>query len=456
MSLLDACPALFLIYSLLFSLGVILTAPYYLWRLRGKIISGAGWKERFGYLPASFRQEQRSAIWVHAVSVGETLAVAGLVRALGERYPERKIFLSHVTPAGREASENRIPVAAGRFFLPLDWAFAVRRALDCLRPSLLLIVETELWPNLTRAAQASGARVVVVNARISDRSYPRYKLACSFMRRVLENVDQVFAQSPRDTERFLSLGAKPERVLVTGNLKFDASPPQSGELANHLEGGLRLAERGPIFVAASTMPGEESLLVPVWSQIRRHAPRALMILAPRHPARFDAVSQLLARQGVAFVRRTELEMDQEKMASQLAVPEVLILDSIGELAGIFAVANVVFMGGSLVPTGGHNLLEAAFWNKPILFGPHMQNFRDMAELFLRSGAAVQIRDHQELARSVIELIENPDRCRQLGEAARNLLEQESGATRRILDHLNDWLETSSATNVHAHPRSLTR
>jgi 3-deoxy-D-manno-octulosonic-acid transferase len=447
---------MFLVYSLLFSLGVILTAPYYLWRLRGKIISGASWRERFGFLPAPFQQDQQSAIWVHAVSVGETLAAAGLVRALRERCPERKIFLSHVTPAGREAGESRIQGVAGRFFLPLDWTFAVRRAMDRIRPSLLLIVETELWPNLTRAARAAGARVVVVNARLSDRSYPRYSLVRSFMRRVLENVDGVCAQSPRDAKRYLSLGTRPERVHVTGNLKFDVSPPQSGKLSMLLESALALAQRGPILVAASTMPGEESLLLPAWKEIQRSAPRALLILAPRHPARFEGVSQLLTRSGLGFVRRTELGMDQERMASRLTGPEVLLLDSIGELAGIFGVAGVVFMGGSLVPTGGHNLLEPAFWSKPILFGPHMENFRDMAELFLRARAAVQIRNHEELGRSAIELIENPDRRRQLGEAAKSLLKQESGATERILDHLKDWLQAGTAASSSTQPRALTQ
>ena len=447
---------MFLIYSLLFSLGVILTAPYYLWRLRGKIISGAGWKERFGHLPETFRQAQRSAIWVHAVSVGETLAVAGLVRALRQRYPERKIFLSHVTPAGREAGEKRLPEVAGRFFLPLDWTFAVRRALNHIRPSLLLIVETELWPNLTRAAQASGARVVLVNARLSDRSYPRYRRVRAFMRRVLENVDRVFAQSPRDVERFLGLGANPERVLAAGNLKFDASPPETGDLAKLLIGALRIAPRGPVFVAASTMPDEEQLLLPAWREVRRRAPQALMILAPRHPARFETVSQLLARSQLPFVRRTELAMDQGRMASQLAAPEVLLLDSVGELAGIFGVADVVFMGGSLVPTGGHNLLEPAFWSKPIVFGPHMENFRDVAELFLQAGAAIQIRAPDELARSVVELVENPGRGHQLGDAARRVIDQESGATARVLDHLKEWLGEGSAGNASTPPRSVAR
>ncbi len=447
---------MFLIYSLFFSLGVILTAPYYLWRLRGRILSDAGWKERFGHLPEGFRQSQRSAIWVHAVSVGETLAVAGLVRELRRRYPERKVFLSHVTPAGREAGEHRLPDVAGRFFLPLDWNFAVRRALDCIRPSLLLIVETELWPNLTRAAHQSGAKVVLVNARLSDRSFPRYRRVRPFMRRVLENVDRVFAQTPGDAERFLVLGTRPERVLAAGNLKFDASPPPTGDLAKALMGPLRTAQRGPVLVAASTMPGEEALLLPAWREIRRRAPRALMILAPRHPARFAAVAQLLGRKRIPMARRTELTMDQGKLASSLAAPEILLLDSIGELAGIFSIADVVFMGGSLVPTGGHNLLEPAFWSKPIVFGPHMENFRDVAELFLHADAAMQIRASEELAGTLMELMENPDRSRRLGETARRVIDRESGATARILDRLKECLGEESGGEAQVPPRSLAR
>jgi len=434
---------MFRIYSLLFSLGVVLAAPYYLWRLRGKIISGGSWRERFGFLPALFQQAGRGAIWVHAVSVGETLAVVGLVRELQQRYPERKIFMSHVTPAGREAGESRLPGLTGRFYLPLDWRSCVRRALDRIQPSLLLVAETELWPNLLRAAREGGAHVVLVNARLSDRSFRRYQLIQPFMRRVLENVDQVCAQSAADAERFRSLGARPETVVVTGNMKFDCAPPQSGELPELLGKGLQHAQRSPVIVAASTMPAEEAQLLLAWEEIRRRHPRALLILAPRHPARFESVGQLLARTGRSFLRRTALERDGNRLAAQLVVPEVLVLDSIGELTGIFQLADVVIMGGSLVPTGGHNLLEPAFWRKPILFGPHMENFRDMAELFLRRGAAVQVCSPEELARVANQLLEDSARRRELGEAAKQVLEQESGATQRILALVRAWLEADA-------------
>lgn len=438
---------MFLVYSLLFSLGVVLTAPYYLWRLRGRIISGAGWRERFGFLPAAFRQDEVGAIWVHAVSVGETLAVVGLVRELQQRYPARKIFLSHVTPAGREAGEARLPAVAGRFYLPLDWGWAVRRVLRLLRPALLVIVETELWPNLLRAARESGARVALVNARLSDRSLGRYRLVRPFVRRVLENVDRVCAQSATDAERFHSLGAGAARVVVTGNMKFDATPPRAGELPRSLGKALELAHRSPVIVAASTMPGEEALLLPAWAEIRRRHPQAVLILAPRHPARFETVAQLLGQERWAYVRRTTLAAEEQKVASQIASAEILLLDTIGELAGIFELGDLVFVGGSLVPAGGHNLLEPAFWAKPIVFGPHMWNFRDIAQLFLQAGAAVQVRDARELSRAALELLTDAVRRRQLGQAAKQVLEHHAGATDRVLEHTKEWLGTGIPTRA---------
>ena len=438
---------MYVMYSLLFTLGVILAAPYYLWRLRGNLISGAGWRERLGILPSRFQTSagdgETGALWIHAVSVGETLAVAPLVQELQKRYPGRRIFLSHVTPAGRQTSESRLPGVAGRFYLPLDWRWSVERVLNLIRPEMLLIVETELWPNLLRAAQDSGAKIALVNARLSNRSFKGYRLARPFMRLVLDCVDWIGAQSATDAERFRELGAKPERVTVTGNVKFDGKPPQQGELVSQLERAIRGAGRGPIVVAASTMAGEETMLMPVWQKIHRQNPKALLILAPRHPARFDQVAQLVASAGKTLVRRTALAASDAAQQDQLASSEMLMLDTVGELAGVFALADLVFMGGSLVPTGGHNLLEAAFWGKPVVFGPHMENFRDVAALFLDNGAAVQVRNASELGVVACELLRDEPRRQRLGNAAKQMLERESGATERILTRLRPWLEKSS-------------
>lgn len=430
---------MFLLYSLLFSFGVLLAAPYYLVRQRRTVASRAYWRERCGLLPPSYQQAERGAIWVHGVSVGETLAVAALVRQIQEHYPERKIFLSHVTAAGREAGEKRLTGVAGRFYLPLDWSWSVRRAFNHIRPALLLIVETELWPNLLRQARQFGTRIVLANARISDRSFRRYRMLAPFMRRVLENIDWVSAQTARDAERFKSLGMRPDRVAVAGNLKFDMDrPPSAGE---RLMSALAGARRSPVVVAASTMPGEEPLVLEAWSQIQRAHSRGLLILAPRHPARFESIAELLSSRKRSFVRRTALSSSEVELASQLATTEILLLDTIGELAGIFELADVVFVGGSLVPSGGHNLLEPAFWAKPILFGPYMENFRDIAQLFLEAGAALEVSSPRELAERTLELLGNEARRRELGEKAKQVLEQASGATERVLEQIRELLDS---------------
>ena len=437
--LLAVLPDMYLIYSMLFTVGALLTAPYYWWR-KGRLQKRGYWAERFGSIP--FQEASPGAIWVHAVSLGETLAVVGLVREMQRTFPERKIYLSHVTPAGREAGEKQLPSVAGRFYIPLDWRWAARKALACIKPSLLVIVETELWPNLLRAAQEAETHVVMVNARLSKRSLRRYRLARPFMRRVLADVDEICAQTEEDARRFLQIGAQPKRVKMMGNLKFDAQPPKLGEFARALKAALRQAQRGPVLVAASTMPGEEPLVLEAWDLIQARYRQALLILAPRHPARFGVVSQDLARAQRNFARRTTLPTDERGLSSQLASTAILLLDTIGELAGVLEVADLVFIGGSLVPTGGHNLLEPAYWSKVIVFGPSMENFRDIAKLFLDAGAAIQIRNPAELAHATW-LLENKEAREGLGAKARQVLVENSGATARTLDDLRKFLDPAT-------------
>jgi 3-deoxy-D-manno-octulosonic-acid transferase len=427
---------MYALYSLLFTLGTVLSAPYYLWRHRGRAYRAGDWRERLGELPASYQQTAAGAIWVHAVSVGETLAVAGLARELQQRYPERKVFISHVTPTGRATGERRLPDVAGRFYLPLDWRWSVERVLRRIQPGLLVVAETELWPNLLRATHDFGARVALVNARLSERSCRGYRRLRPFMRRVFANVDCVCAQSQPDAERFRLVGAPSGRVVVTGNLKFDAKPPALDTSTERLKKGVQNAARRPVLVAASTMPGEEGPVLDAWKAVRQRHLQALMILAPRHPNRCETVGQILVSRGVSFVRRNTLK---ESETSQLATAEVLLLDTIGELAGLFQVADVVFMGGSLVPTGGHNLLEPAYWAKAVIFGPHMENFRDTAELFLAEHAAFQVQDSVGLARCLLSLLGDTALRNQAGRQAKQVLERESGATRRVLDQLASLL-----------------
>jgi len=400
-------------------------------------------------LPSSFRQNAQGALWIHAVSVGETLAIAGLVKELQRRYPGRKIFLSSVTAAGREAGGQKLPGVAGQFYLPFDWAWAVRRVLEQIRPSVLLIVETELWPNLLKTAREFGCRTLLVNARVSDRSFPGYRMGRPFMRRVLQNINRICTQTATDAERFKALGAAPERVIVAGNLKFDGRPPEFGSFGRKMRDVLAGANRSPVFVAGSTMRGEEPLVLQAWETIRKKHPRAFMILAPRHPARFDEVAEMLQAQQRNFFRRTSILQDDDEMPHRLASADILLLDTIGELAEIFGVADVVFVGGSLVPTGGHNVVEPAFWGKPIIFGPHMNNFRDVASLFLQAGGALQVADADALAEAALRLLDHPEGARRMGENARGVVNQQAGAALRILNQMEEWLGTPQAAAAPA-------
>ncbi len=432
------------LYSILFSIGFVLMAPYYLWRHRGRK-ELAGWRERLGLLPPAFCQDASGAVWVHAVSVGETLAVAGLVKELQRRYPDRRIFLTSVTAAGREAGAMKLPGLAGQFYLPFDWRWAVQRVVQQIRPSVLLIVETELWPTLLKTVSDSGCRVILVNARVSDRSFPRYRIGRPFMRRVLHNITRICAQTATDAERFQALGARADSVVVTGNLKFDGRAPALGIFGIGIRNALAAENRSPVFVAGSTMRGEEPLVLQAWRKVREKHPRAIMVLAPRHPARFDEVAELLQEQQLKCIRRTSLSQDEAGMRRQISQAEILLLDTIGELAEIVGVADIVFVGGSLVPTGGHNVVEPAFWGKPILFGPHMHNFRDVASLFLRAGGAVQVADADALADAVLHLLDHPDDARLMGEKAKGVVNQQAGAAMRILNQLEEWLGAPQST-----------
>jgi 3-deoxy-D-manno-octulosonic-acid transferase len=290
-----------------------------------------------------------------------------------------------------------------------------------------------------RASHDFGARIILVNARLSTRSFRRYRLLRPLMRHVLGHVDVICAQTEADAERFRQLGAAPERIALSGNLKFDSEPPRLAAFPRLLEKAAASTGRGPIMVAASTMPGEEPMVLQAWSKIRAEYPKALLILAPRHPARFDEVAQILTGLPCSYTRRTHLASQEPEISSQVSGPEVLLLDTIGELAGILELADVVFMGGSLVPTGGHNILEAAYWARPVIFGPHMENFQDITRLFLEANACIQVRSAEGLAESALNLFGDCGAGQRLGERGKQVLEKQTGATARVLEQIQRLL-----------------
>ena len=428
--------AVYVIYNLLLALALLASAPYWLVRLlrQGKYREGV-WN-RLGMLPPHLRSlaaAGKPVIWVHAVSVGEILAVAGLIEEMRKRFAGYAIAISTTTGTGYKLAGGRFG-AENVFFFPLDLSFAVQRYMRLLRPKLVVLAETEFWPNFLRIARRSGAAVAVVNARISDRSYPRYRKFRSLLRVVLRSVDCFLAQTEEDARRLAGIGAEPGRIQIAGNLKFDAAAPAAKPEAGQLLARLQEISAGPIAVVGSTVEGEEQMLMATLRAILERHPRALVILAPRHKERFDAVAGLLGNFGIAFTRRSYPEWPRNVNSGS-----ILLLDTIGELASIYGLAYVAFVGGSLVPRGGHNILEPAAFGIPILVGPHTENFRDIVQKFVVGGGVLVVRDQHELQSALLRLLADPLERKQLGERALGALKANQGATERTLAELEKLL-----------------
>ena len=387
--------------------------------------------ERLGRLPAALNPDHRRSIWIHAVSVGEAIAARALLKELRAAYPTHRLLLSTTTVTGQAVARTFGAAVDGVFYAPIDLTACVTRALDRVAPDLLLVVDTELWPNLLRACHRRGVRTAVVNGRMTPRSFRRYRLVGWLMRRVFADLDHVCAQSESWGRHYLELGLAPSRLTVTGSLKFDALDVRSTGADLHVaDRALRfftfVGDR-PVVMAASTLRGEEEAVLRAYRRIQTASPDAVLVVAPRHPERFDEVYALVKRAGFTVARRTSLTADVETGAG------VIVLDTIGELARLFQIATVVFIGGSLVPAGGHNVLEPAVFGRPIVFGPHMENFAEIAELFLSGGAAVQVHTADELPAALSELLADPVRRAGLGAAARALVDANRGARRRSLE-----------------------
>ncbi|MFO7302137.1 MAG: 3-deoxy-D-manno-octulosonic acid transferase [Acidobacteriota bacterium] len=393
--------------------------------------------ERMGRLPVSINVDGDPSIWIHAVSVGETLAARTLIDGLRQRYPGLRIFLSTTTLTGRQLALTRVPGVDGVFFFPFDIPVFINRTLRLVRPKLFVMVETELWPNLLRACRARGIRTMLVNGRISARSYPRYRMVRGFFREVLADVDRFCMQGEESARRIIDIGADPARVTITGNLKFDALelPPLADRGAGRVLRFFRLPADRPVFIAASTLKGEETPVLEAFAAVRRRHPSALLVMAPRKPERWDEAVALSRAEGFRVVRRTDLLIDSEPRA------DVVVLDTIGELAHLLQIATVVFVGGSLVAQGGHNILEPAVHGKPVVFGPHMDNFAEIAAEFLRQDAAIQVKDRGELQQVVVRLFDDPVARARLGAAARALVDANRGAKARTLDAIEQVLPT---------------
>jgi 3-deoxy-D-manno-octulosonic-acid transferase len=447
----------YLIYSLLMGLAALLLVPYWLIQgLRhGKYLSNIS--ERLGFSFPSlgkFPTEHPGSIWIHAVSVGEALSSVALARRLKEAYPDRPLVVSTTTITGQTLARERMPFADAVIYFPLDWVFCVRRALRAVRPAIVVILETEIWPNFLREARRCGVPVLFVSGRISDRSFARYQKYLGtfafflrpFLRSALGNASAFLMQSEKDAERVRALGAPHDHVCVSGNLKYDQELPSPTPLANWLEAEAQRRGRSPIIVAGSVVATEEPLALIAFGVVQGEFPRALLVLAPRKPERFEAAADFIHESRRKFIRRSQLPVPGVSQTSEpIAEPvipdeaTVLLLDSIGELASLYRVADGVFVGGSLVPSGGHNILEPAAFAKIAVFGPSMENFAEIASRFVAAGAAVQVESPEDAGVAWIELLRNPERRSQMGENARRLVEASRGATGRALAEIGKYL-----------------
>ena len=431
-----------LLYSLVLAGALLVGAPWWLLSMFRHGKYRAGFWERWGFVPRRLRAspgssataaaDSDSCIWVHAVSVGEVLAVTGLVAEL-RRQPHRRVVVSTTTATGQKLAHDRFG-AENVFYFPLDFAFAIRPYIRWLRPQLLILVETEFWPNLLWLAQAQGIRVAVVNARISDRSFPRYRRFRRLLRSILDTIDVYVAQSEEDARRLAAIGARPNRIRVCGNLKFDFRPPAALPLVASLRAALEQAGAGPVIAAGSTVEGEEQEILTAFQRVLERWPQAVLLLAPRHPERFPEVAGLLAASGLSWWRRSQ-------WTGTPVGGGVFLLDSIGELSAVYALAQVAFVGGSLAPRGGHNILEPAFHGVPVVVGPHTANFRDVIALFARQNAVRVVKNGEELADLWLRLLADERERAELGSRASAVLHSYSGATARAADILQALVRT---------------
>jgi 3-deoxy-D-manno-octulosonic-acid transferase len=440
---------MYTVYSALSLALFVVVSPYFLYQaIRYKKYIGS-LRQRLGFLPITFNIDGEESIWIHAVSVGEALTARALAADLKARYPRLRLFVSTTTIAGQQVARRSLSHADAIFYFPFDWTFIVKRTLNLVKPRLFIMMETEIWPNLLRVCRKRGVKTIVINGRISSRSYPRYRLARPFFRRVLADVDRFCMQSDESARRLVDLGADPSRVSVTGSLKFDSLelPP----LASHgkpRERVLRFFRTSPhrtVVIAGSTMRGEEPSLLRAFARIKTMHPGALLVVAPRAPERFGEVERLARDAGFSVTRRSELPIDTEPRA------DVVILDSIGELAQLYQVATVVFVGGSLADHGGHNILEPAIFGKPIVFGPYMQNFKEIADAFLQNDAAIQVHADRELDTVLLTLVTDPVRRAGLGAAARALVEANRGAKTKTLDIIVNLLPAREGHSAVVRP-----
>lgn len=414
----------------LYNVLLILAFPLILCALLLKKRCRSGLLQRIGWVVPRGWDSRQNVLWIHAVSLGEVSAIVPFVRMLHQRYPATRIVVSTITETGREAVRQQLSGIAAHCFLPLDYPWIVNRFITSLNPIGFLVVETELWPNLLRSLSHRGIPAVIMNGRLSSRSFSRYQWVRPFMRQVLSTVALGLVQSGRDERRFVELGALPDRMHRTGNMKFDLTMNGGFPSQPSIQrSAFRLSEDERLLVAGSTHPTEEEILLEGYRELLRSFSNVVLLLAPRHIERCDVLARTIEDFGFPPVRRSRL---LEGGAQGAVGPRVILLDTQGELAQVYGLAFMAFVGGTLVPVGGHNLLEPPVWGKPVCFGPYTDHCHEIAELLIESGGGIRVRNGHELTETFVRGMQNQDWVSHLGLNARKVIDDNQGVVERNL------------------------
>jgi 3-deoxy-D-manno-octulosonic-acid transferase len=428
------------LYNVLFTIGLFFYFPVLLLK-KGPEDRRTFIKERLG-----ISNYHKTEIWVHAVSVGETLACLPFLKKLKKEFPHKKIVLSTTTYTGQKIAREKFPEADRIMYMPLDTMMSMKRVVNSLKPEVFITVETELWPALFHTLKKAGSRIIILNGRISNESFKGYQKINFLIKKVLSNVDFFYMQDKLYAERIIALGADRHKVGVMGNFKFDLNLDTSAPPTwlNFI--------KGRILLAASTHRGEEEIILEAFSLIKRQIPDLKLILAPRHPERFSEVAELIEKVGFKYIRRSEL-IQQPSTSNKLPAtadsgqqimccesPELILLDTIGELSRVFSKVSIAFIGGSLVPVGGHNILEPAYWAKPIIFGPYMDNF-PIATEFIENNAAMRVRNAEDIVNTVTTLIQNNIMAANMGHNAREIVDKNTGAVKKAVELVRGFIGT---------------
>ena len=426
------------LYNVITSLFLLVAGPYLFVRSFFDNNRRRELLQRLGCFPDL---SEKRPVWVHAASVGEVLASRSLIQRIKKAFPHNVLLLTTMTRTGQETAKKQIPEADVVAFLPLDHPLILRHVMKRVKPRFLLIAETELWPSLLHASGKTGIPTVLFNGRISDRSIRRYLRLKFFFQAYLASISLFLMQTEHDQSRIIAIGAPPEKTRVMGNIKYDQAPPDvAGDVAAEMAKTLGLRGDESVFIAGSTRPGEEEILLSLFKELREKIPHLLLVLAPRHLDRLEEVERILRGETLSWVRRTSLPvLENVSNRHSQNLPNIILLDTMGELVKLYSLAKLVFVGGSLVPLGGQNPLEPLFFKKCVLFGPHMSNFAEIARFLTEAQGAVQVKDPEDLRAQIKRLMHDDQARREIGERGYEVLQKHRGATERIFQEIQPFL-----------------